>query len=137
AASQAGPHTQALSQAGLRDEDVVVLAPAAHPLAQPAHVRQEDLLDAHLITFPADYNVRRITDEWFRRGGSAPIVAAETGAVEVMLELISAGLGVAIMPRSLASRGLASGMRALRMTPDDPPRRGLPPGHPPNRPDAD
>jgi DNA-binding transcriptional LysR family regulator len=107
----------------LLDENLMVLAPASHSLAQLAHVRQEDLLGAHLITFPADYNVRRITDEWFRREGSAPIVAAETGAVEVMLELISAGLGVAIMPRSLASRGLASGMRALRMTPDDSPRR--------------
>ncbi|HKA09896.1 MAG TPA: LysR family transcriptional regulator [Candidatus Dormibacteraeota bacterium] len=121
--SPARSRHQDLSQTVLLDEDLVVLAPAGHSLAQLAHVRQEDLLDAHLITFPADYNVRRITDEWFRRGGSAPIVAAETGAVEVMLELISAGLGVAIMPRSLASRGLASGMRALRMTPDDPPRR--------------
>ena len=112
-----------LSQTVLLDEDLVVLAPAGHSLAQLAYVRQADLRDSHLITFPADYNVRRITDDWFRRAGSAPIVAAETGAIEVMLGLIGAGLGVAIMPRSLASRGLASGMRALRMTPDDPPRR--------------
>src|SRR5262249_30350977 len=61
--SRAGSRHQDLSQGVRRDEALVVLAPAGHSLAQPAHVPQEDLLDAPLIPFPADYNVRRITDE--------------------------------------------------------------------------
>jgi DNA-binding transcriptional LysR family regulator len=95
-----------LSQVVLVEEDLVALVPAGHSLAQLASVRQEDLRDAPVVTFPTSYNVRRITDDWFRRAGLAPIVAAETGALEVMLRLIAAGVGVGVMPHSLARRGI-------------------------------
>ena len=112
-----------LTQTVLMEEDLVVLFPPGHSLGQLADVRQEDLRSAHLITFPADYNVRRITEDWFRSAHCAPVVAVETGAVEVMLRLVAAGVGVAIVPRSLAWRGLVAGLSCLRLTVDDPPRR--------------
>ena len=112
-----------LSQTVLMEEDLVVLCPPGHSLAQLADVRQDDLRDAPLITFPGDYNVRRITEDWFRAVEQAPVVAVETGAVEVMLRMVAAGVGVAIVPRSLAWRGLVSGLHCLRLTVDDPPRR--------------
>ena len=92
-------------------------------LAHLASVRQEDLRDTHLITFPAGYNLRTILEDWFHAAGCAPIVAAETGAVEVMLQLVATGVGVAILPRSLARRGLAMGMHCLSLEPHDSPRR--------------
>ena len=46
----------------------------------------EDLRDAHLITFPTGYNLRTILEDWFHAAGCSPVVAAETGAIEVMLE---------------------------------------------------
>jgi DNA-binding transcriptional LysR family regulator len=52
-----------------------------------------------------------------------PIVAAETGAIEVMLSLVDAGVGVAIVPRSLAWRGRERGLCGLRLPPEDSPRR--------------
>ncbi|HEY4025289.1 MAG TPA: LysR family transcriptional regulator [Candidatus Dormibacteraeota bacterium] len=112
-----------LSQVVLLEEALVALVPSGHSLAQLAHVRQEDLRDTHLVTFPAGYNLRGIIEDWFHGAGGAPIVAAETAAVEVMLSLVSAGVGVAIVPRSLAQRGLAAGMRGLSLGPEDPPRR--------------
>ncbi len=112
-----------LTQIVLVEEDHVVLVPHGHSLAHLAQVRQEDLRDAHLITFPTGYNLRTIIEDWFRAAGCSPIVAAETGAIEVMLQLIATGIGVAILPRSLARRGLAMGMHCLSLQPQDSPRR--------------
>lgn len=112
-----------LDQIPLIEEDLVVLVPTGHSLGQLAYVCQDDLRKEHLVMFPAGYNVRRIIEDWLRSAGCTPVVAAETGAIEVMLELISAGVGVAIVPRSLARRGMATGMLSLRLTPDDSPRR--------------
>ena len=112
-----------LSQTVLVEEELAVLVPAGHPLAEVGCVRQEDLRSVHLITFPSGYNLRQIIEDWYRSAGAVPIVAAETGAIEVMLGLVAAGVGVAIVPRSLAARGLAAGMRGLRLAPEDSPRR--------------
>jgi DNA-binding transcriptional LysR family regulator len=112
-----------LTQTVLLEEDLVVLVPPGHSLAQLAAVGPDDLRGAHLITWPADYNLRRIIEDWFRAAGCTPIVAAETGAIEVMLTLVEAGVGVAIVPRSLAARGLKAGMHGISITPHNSPRR--------------
>jgi DNA-binding transcriptional LysR family regulator len=112
-----------LSQIVLLEEDLVVLVPPGHSLAHLAHVGREDLRNAHLVTFPPGYNLRRIIEDWFGGAGASPVVAAETGAIEVMLSLVSAGVGVAVVPRSLARRGLAAGMQGLSLGPGDAPRR--------------
>jgi len=50
-------------------------------------------------------------------------VAAELGTIEAIVRLVIAGVGVAIVPRSLARLGLASGLPVLSFDPDDSPRR--------------
>jgi DNA-binding transcriptional LysR family regulator len=114
---------EVLTERVLLDEDLLLLAPPGHSLAQLAHLTPRDLEGTPLVTFPADYNVRQIIDAWYRCGGSEPIIAAETGALEVMLHLILGGVGVAIVPRSLATLGVASGLASLPLDPDDTPRR--------------
>jgi DNA-binding transcriptional LysR family regulator len=104
-----------LSQIVLLEEDHVLLVPPGHSLAQLAQVRPEDLRGTHLVTFPAQYNLRLIIDGWFDAAGCAPIVAAETGAVEVMLALVRTGVGVAVVPRSLAMRRADAGMPRLNL----------------------
>jgi DNA-binding transcriptional LysR family regulator len=114
---------EALQQRVLLDEDLVLLTPPGHSLAQLAYVTAGDLEGTPLVTFPAGYNVRHVIDAWYRCRGFEPIVAAETGAMEVMLHLIARGVGVAIVPRSLACLGAASGLGSLRLDPEDTPRR--------------
>jgi len=121
--SPARPRHHELPQTVLLDEDLVVLVPPGHSLAQLAAVRQEDLRTAHLVSFPPQYNLRRTIEDWFRAAGCTPVVAAETGAIEVMLCLVEAGVGVAIVPRSLAARGIRAGLRGLSLTPGAAPRR--------------
>jgi DNA-binding transcriptional LysR family regulator len=112
-----------LTQIVLVEEDLVALVRDGHSLAQVASLSQEDLRAAHLITFPEGYNLRRIIDDWFRAAGCAPIVAAETGAIEVMLAMVGAGVGVAIVPRSLVARRQTAGMLRISLDPDGAPRR--------------
>ncbi|HKF78475.1 MAG TPA: LysR family transcriptional regulator [Candidatus Dormibacteraeota bacterium] len=113
-----------LSQVVLMDEELVVVVPAGHSLAALADVRRRDLGTAHLVTFPSNYNVRRVIDDWYREAGLTPTVAVETGAIEVMLRLIASGVGIAVLPRSLAWRGLAAGLRSVPIAPSEaPPRR--------------
>ena len=114
---------EVLVQRVLLDEDLVLLAPPGHSLAQLAHVTPGDLEGTPLVTFPADFNVRQIIDAWYRCDGSEPIIAAETGALEVMLHLVARGVGVMIVPRSLARLGVASGLSSLRLDPNNTPRR--------------
>jgi DNA-binding transcriptional LysR family regulator len=112
-----------LTQVVLMDEELVVLIPDGHSLAQQAHVSQAELCGSHLVAWPAGYNLRLIIDDWFKRGGCSPLVAAESGAMEVILSLVLAGVGVCILPRSLSFLGAVPGLKRVRLTPDDRPRR--------------
>lgn len=124
-----GPARPARSSAdGLREtvlmeEELVVLAPAGHPLAELAHVSPEDLREVPLIAFPAGYTLRQMLDAWLRKAGVSTLVAAETGLLEVTLKLVASGLGVAVLPRSLGRVGEAAGLRVLNFAPGEMPRR--------------
>ncbi len=126
-----------LSPVVLLDEELVVLVPPGHSVAQLAFVRPEDLRHEHLVSFPEDYNLRRVTDDWFDQAGVAPIVAAETGAIEVIVALVKAGAGVAIVPRSLGLRGIPGGLRMLRLDPEGCPHRLMAAVRPPQGKNAD
>jgi DNA-binding transcriptional LysR family regulator len=117
-ASPARSRHRELAEVVLMEEDMVVLVPPGHHLAPLAHVRQQDLCSLHLVTFPGDYNLRRIIEDWYHAGGCSPIVAAETGTLEVMLRLIAGGIGAGIVPRSLAGIGTAAGLSSVPLAPD-------------------
>ena len=114
---------EGLTEILLADEDLVVLMPAGHPLARRDGISPEDIRDARLVTFPTGFTLRWIIDQWYRRAGYSPIVAAETGSVDVVLRLVEGGVGLGIVPRSLSWRGLAAGLRGVAFSPDEPLRR--------------
>jgi DNA-binding transcriptional LysR family regulator len=112
-----------LHETVLMEEELVVLAPAGHPLSELAHVTPEDLRDASLITFPPGYTMRQMLDAWLRKAGVSVLVAAETGLLEVTLKLVASGLGVAVLPRSLGRLGEAAGLCMLAFAPGEMPHR--------------
>ncbi len=114
-----------LQETPLLEEDLGVVAPAGHPVSELAHVTPEDLRAVHLITFPASYSMRQIIEGWFRNAGLVPLVAAETGLLEVTLRLVASGLGVAVLPRSLGAIAQASGLRFVAFAPGKAPRRSV------------
>ncbi|NUT92874.1 MAG: LysR family transcriptional regulator [Saccharothrix sp.] len=88
----------------LFDEAVGVGVALDHPLAGRTSVTVEDLADQPLITAREGHWIRRLLDRLFAARGLTPKVVCETDEPTAIAELISAGLGVGLVP-AFARRG--------------------------------
>jgi DNA-binding transcriptional LysR family regulator len=78
-----------------------------------ADLRDEDFVDGH-----QDWGIRMVNDRAFAAAGIERHVAFEINDLQTILDLVDGGLGVAILPRSLAP--LRTRLRFIRL-------RGKPP----------
>ncbi|GGC61313.1 LysR family transcriptional regulator [Chelatococcus reniformis] len=90
----------------LRDEFVLIAPPGAPMPRRPA---PSEVARMPLLMFEGG-NTRRITDEWFARGQAPLRPAMSLGSVEAIKELVSAGLGYAVLP-AMAVRPTDGGAR--------------------------
>ncbi|MGW3356115.1 LysR family transcriptional regulator [Streptomyces bungoensis] len=99
----------------LREDLVVVSSPEAPAPGGPGrrHVRIADLEGERLVMFRHGYDLRELTVAACRAEGFEPDLAVEGGEMDAVLGFVRAGLGVAVVPRMVATR---SG-RGLRVTP--------------------
>jgi LysR family transcriptional regulator, transcription activator of glutamate synthase operon len=87
-----------LTIAQLFSEDLVVVLPPDHPLAANAQVTIADLADERfLLHSPAGF-VREATAQACRQAGFLPQIVLDSGSIELVLRLVAADLGVAIIP---------------------------------------
>jgi DNA-binding transcriptional LysR family regulator len=101
----------------LLDEELVLIAPLDHPLAQAKRVRVERLAGEALVSYAAGSALRDALLALVPGGR----VIAEANELETVRELTARGLGVTLMPRSLAaSHGDRLAIRPLN------PRHALP-----------
>lgn len=99
----------------LREDLVVVSSPEAQAPGGPGRrsVRIADLEGERLVMFRHGYDLRELTVAACRSAGFEPDFAVEGGEMDAVLGFVRAGLGVAVVPRMVATR---SG-RGLRVTP--------------------
>jgi DNA-binding transcriptional LysR family regulator len=99
----------------LREDLVVVSSPEAPAPGGPGRrtVRVGDLEGERLVMFRHGYDLRELTVAACRAEGFEPVFAVEGGEMDAVLGFVRAGLGVAVVPRMVATR---SG-RGLRVTP--------------------
>lgn len=99
----------------LREDLVVVSSPEAPAPGGPGRrtVRVPDLEGERLVMFRHGYDLRELTVAACRAEGFEPVFAVEGGEMDAVLGFVRAGLGVAVVPRMVATR---SG-RGLRVTP--------------------
>ncbi|MDB5946841.1 MAG: transcriptional regulator, LysR family, partial [Ramlibacter sp.] len=93
----------ALQQLRVTREPLVLALPDPHPLAQHASLRLAHVLDQPLVLFP-----RRIVPSLhdailgiYQAAGRVPVVAQEAIQMQTIVNLVSAGLGVAWVPESV------------------------------------
>jgi DNA-binding transcriptional LysR family regulator len=98
----------------LHDEELVLIAPAGHPLAQDDRVAVRRLAGEPLITYGEGSALRDLILALVPDGR----VVAEANEMETVRELTAHGLGVTIMPSSVVS---AHGDR-VAIRPLDPPQ---------------
>jgi DNA-binding transcriptional LysR family regulator len=87
----------------IQREPLLAVLPAGHPLARRARVRLAELAGERLIMFP-----RRMAPGYYdllisacRDAGFTPRVLQEPGSIQTNLGLVSARLGVTLMPASI------------------------------------
>lgn len=99
----------------VREEPIVVLIAADHPLAQRPQVALAELAELPFVLFESGFALNPLIREAARRAGFEPRVAALTSQIDFMLALAAAGLGVGFLPRMLAEQRGHAGLRMLRL----------------------
>ncbi|MFJ3485643.1 LysR family transcriptional regulator [Pseudomonas sp. NPDC090202] len=84
----------------LWEEPFVLTLPASHPLAARLRLDEADLVDAQWITCPSHASHQRLMELYNRSSGS---VAATAGTLTLVLRLVAAGAGLAMLPESMAA----------------------------------
>lgn len=92
----------------LHRDDVVLVAPSNHPLAQRESVKVADILTQQLL-LPKQGRQRELIEDLFRANDVSPRVAMEVESSELLKRLIAAGLGIGFLPRSNVQEDTKSG----------------------------
>ena len=79
-------------------EKIVALLPANHPLADKKVLQLSELRDDSFILFPKGYILRDIIMEACLHQGFQPTVAFEGEDIDAIKGLVSAGLGISLVP---------------------------------------
>ncbi|MBW3653727.1 MAG: LysR family transcriptional regulator [Actinobacteria bacterium] len=81
-------------------EELVVVLPPQHPLAQRDALSLSELADGSFISFRAGSRLRELLESAAADAGFEPRIALESNESRRIRSLVSSGLGVAILPRS-------------------------------------
>lgn len=87
-----------LRSATLFSEEVLLAVPPAHRLAEFGLVKVETLAGEPIITTSPGYWQRTLTDHLFATAGIRPAIVCESSEPYAIRGLISAGVGVGLMP---------------------------------------
>jgi len=100
-------------------DPLVAIAPGGRPWRRRAPMAPAELATHPLILYERGGTIRRVIDEWFRRGRAIPRVSMELGNAEAIKKLVGAGLGLSIASSMAVRAEVKAG--ALTAVPLDPP----------------
>jgi DNA-binding transcriptional LysR family regulator len=92
-----------------RDEPMVVVCPANHPLARLKSVRPDQLNDIAYVGFDRDLVIRREVDRFLRAQRVNVRVGLEFDNIENIKKAIEIGAGVALLPEPTLGREVQTG----------------------------
>lgn len=99
----------------LHRDDVVLVAPANHPIAVRESVKFVEILP-HPLLLPKQGRQKELIEDVFRSNDVQPRVAMEVESSELLKRLIIAGLGIGFLPRSNVLEDTKSGaLRILKL----------------------
>jgi DNA-binding transcriptional LysR family regulator len=96
----------------LRQEELVLVLPPAHPLASRKNLSIKSLAKEKFILREKGSSTRLITRNLFRRHRINPPVVFETSNVDFIKEQVANGMGISFLTRSAVSEELTSGRMA-------------------------
>jgi LysR family transcriptional regulator for metE and metH len=93
-----GPGGSRLQAFPLFSDELILLAPPGHPLAARGLVRAEDLRAEHVIVYDAPREDLDVFTKVLWPAGIEPFKVSRVPLTEAMVELVRAGMGVAVLP---------------------------------------
>jgi DNA-binding transcriptional LysR family regulator len=87
----------------LADEPMVMACALDHRLAGRDRIALRDLKDETFVEFPLDWGVRIAADRAYAAAGISRRIAFELNDVSTLLDLVANGLGIALVPRWVAT----------------------------------
>lgn len=95
-------------------EELVVAVPRGHALARRRNVRMSELRELPFVMFREGYDLRLATLTACQGAGFEPQIAIDGGEMDGVLRMVERGLGIAVVPRSVAEP--RSGLIGVRLT---------------------
>jgi len=92
---------------------LVAIAPPGRPWRRRAPMTAAELACEPVILYERGGTIRRVVDDWFRRGRATPRVAMELGNAEATKKLVSAGLGLSIVSEIAVKADVKAGALSL------------------------
>lgn len=97
-------------------EALVLACAPGHPLARRRRApKLADLVAHPFVDFEADWGTRRLVDRAFAAAGLDRRIAFEVSDLGTQLDLVSKGLGVALVPEAIAAARTRGGPGAVAM----------------------
>ena len=109
-------HLGGLVQTELGREPLVVLMRPDHRLAGASVLGPHDLVDEAFIDFDPAWALRPLNDSAFAAASLHRNVRLSVNDVHTLLDLVSRGLGIAIVPAHVAAKRQAAGLVRVRLT---------------------
>lgn len=81
-------------------ENILVLLPLNHPLADRESIYLTDLKNDEFVSFPKGFILQKIIVDACKQVGFAPMVSSEGEDLDAIKGLVSAGIGVTLLPES-------------------------------------
>ena len=94
---------------------LVAIAPPDRRWRRRAPMTAAELAHEPVILYERGGTIRRVVDDWFRRGRATPRVAMELGNAEATKKLVGAGLGLSVVSEVAVKADVRAG--ALSMIP--------------------
>ncbi|CAO5258722.1 LysR family transcriptional regulator [Frankia sp. AgKG'84/4] len=101
----AGEMPAGLTITPLDDAPLVFACSAGHRLAGRSAVALRETVNEDFVDYPPGWGTRTVLDAAFTEAGLRRRLACEVGDTGTLLELVAHGLGVAMLPPSLDTRG--------------------------------
>ena len=111
-------HVGALSRTVLGRDTFVVLLPPGHRLRGRTWLDRADVADEGFVDFHSSWAVRQLNDAAFDAAGIARRVTLAVNDVHTLLNLVSRGMGIAIVPRHVAAKPQAADLVAVPLRAD-------------------
>jgi DNA-binding transcriptional LysR family regulator len=98
------------------EEELLVVMPRGHHLAQQQAIDAAALVKQPFILFETGSNTRRVIDQFFVRADIQPRIVAETENVEIIKSMVATGLGISIVPYQAVAQEISGGtLRVARI----------------------